>query len=128
MPYPRPTVAQLMQQQSVDLSAQLRIPVQQVRRSNAGIIAKVQAGGLHGLHGHLEYNLKQGFEDTADAEYLIRKGDIRGIRRKLKTVATGSRLINGTNGAAVEAGALLQRSDGQQYKVTTGAVIASGTA
>ncbi|WP_432473344.1 baseplate J/gp47 family protein [Amphritea sp. HPY] len=128
MPYDRPTVAELMEQQTVDLSSMLKVPKSQVAWSNAGVLAKVQAGGLHGLHGHLSYIIDQSFEDTAEAEFLKRRADVRGIPAKAETKASGNRVIAGTDGAAVVANTLLQRVDGVQFTVTTGATIVAGAA
>jgi len=128
MAYQRPTVAQLMEQQSVDLSAQLNIAQSQIARSNAGVIAKVQAGGLHGLYGYLGYLINQQFEDTADDEYLARRASIRGIPKKLATKASGQRVVTGSVGGEIPAGAVLQRADGMRYIVQTGVVMGEESA
>jgi uncharacterized phage protein gp47/JayE len=128
MAYNRPTIIQLMKQQSVDLSAQLNIPVAQVSRSNAGVIAKVQAGGLHGVYGYLSYLIEQQFEDTADENYFSRRASIRGIPKKLATKAGGTAQVNGFEGAAISAGTVLQRSDNERYVVSIGATIEQGSA
>ncbi len=128
MPYKRPTVVELMRQQSVDLSAQLGIAQSQVSRSNVGVMAKVQAGGLHGLYGYLAQVLDQQFEDTADAEHLIRRANIRGINQKLATKASGQRTITGIDGAGVDTGTVLQRTDGERFVVTSASIIAGGVA
>lgn len=128
MAYDRPTVGELSDQQVVDLSSRLGVQQEQVKRSNAGVLAKVQAGGLHGLHGHLSYIVDQAFEDTADIEYLRRRGNARGIFEKSATKAAGARVVSGVDGSAVAVGEVLQRADGQQFEVSTGATIESGTA
>jgi uncharacterized phage protein gp47/JayE len=128
MSYNRPTIIQLMKQQSVDLSAQLNIPVAQVARSNAGVIAKVQAGGLHGIYGYLSYLIEQQFEDTADENYFARRASIRGIPKKLATKASGAAQVSGSDGAVITAGTILQRSDNERYIVSVGATITQGIA
>lgn len=128
MPYPRQTVAELIAQQEVDLSSRLGVPQDQVRHSNEGVIATVQAGGLHSLHGHLQWIVGQAFEDTAEYDYLRRRGEARDIYRKPSEAAKGSRVILGVEGSPVDTGVLLQRADGQQFTVTTGATISGGEA
>ncbi len=128
MPYKRPTVAELMHQQSVDLSAQLGIAQSQISRSNAGVMAKVQAGGLHGLYGYLAHIIDQQFEDTADAAHLQRRANIRGIKKKLSTKAAGRRIVTGNDGVSVDAGIVLQRADGERFIVTSAAIIEAGSA
>jgi uncharacterized phage protein gp47/JayE len=128
MAYKRPTVAELAHQQSVDLSAQLKIPQSQVARSNAGVIGNVQAGGLHGLYGYLGYLINQQFEDSADEEYFTRRANIRKIPKKTATKATGTRLITGVDSAEIPQGTLLQRTDGERFVVTVGTFVNGGKA
>lgn len=128
MPYDRPTITELMDGQVVEFSSRLNIPKEQVRRSNVGVSAKVQAGGLHGLHGHLQHVIDQNFADSAEIDFLLRHGEPRDIFRKEATKASGSREIRGNDGAAVSAGEILQRADGLQFEVITGATIVAGVA
>ncbi len=128
MPFSRPSIGDLIQQQTVEMSTQLNIAREQVEHSNASVIAKVQAGAVHGLHGHLAFLIDQNFEDTASIDYLRRRGAIRGIFEKKATKATGQCVVNGIDGSSIISGTLLQRASGQQFVVTTGAVITNGTA
>ncbi len=128
MPFSRPSIGDLIQQQTVEISTQLNIAREQVEHSNASVIAKTQAGAVHGLHGHLAFLIDQNFEDTATIEYLRRRGAIRGIFEKAATKATGQCTVTGLDGSAVIAGTLLQSISGERFVVTIGAVILNGTA
>jgi len=128
MPFTRPTISELITQQSTELSMRFSISLAEARRSNAGVFAAVQAGGLHGVYGYLDYIAKQPFEDTADNAHLERRASIRGIARKQAQPAKGTRQLTGIDGTEVPAGSLLQRSDGIQFESTTTAIISGGSA
>lgn len=93
----------------------------------ADVLAKVWAGSVHMLHGHLDFLSKQLFADTAIAEFLLRIASLYGIVQAAATFAAGPVTATGTNGSVIITGTLLV-VDGIEYRVTADATIASGTA
>lgn len=91
-------------------------------------IAKALAGVAHGLHGHLQYNVDQVFDDSADDANLLRRASEMGITRIAASRASGTATITGNDGATVAAETLLQTDDETLYRVTEIATVAAGTA
>lgn len=91
-------------------------------------LAQAVAGVAHGLHGHLQYNVDQIFDDTADDENLLRRAAEVSILRIQATRASGTATITGTEAAIIPAETLLQDDDQTIYRVTEQAVIAAGIA
>lgn len=91
-------------------------------------ISQAIAGAAHGLHGHLIYNAKQLFDNSADEENLLRRAAEMGIYRIGAFRASGTATITGNEGATVPAEALLQTDNQQIYRVTSAAIITNGTA
>lgn len=126
--FARPTLQQLIDRIAADIEARLPGADARTRRSNLAVLARTQAGAVHGLYGYLDFLSRQVMPDTAEAEILDRHASLRGITRTPSTAATGNITLTGTNGIVVPAGTELQRSDGALYKTTADATIASGTA
>lgn len=131
MPWIRPTLAELVARIEADLAARLLDGMTPARRSSLGVLARVQAGAVHLLHGFLEWASRQLLPDTAEAEYLERHAAIHGLLRKGAVAAIGPVTFAGTVGATIPAGTELQRADGQLYTlqadVTFTATTATGT-
>lgn len=128
MPISRPTLQELIERSRADIEA--RIPGADAHRGNSvlGSLARVHAGGMHGLYGFLVWIAKQIIPDTADAEYLERWASLWGVARLQPVAATGNLTITGTNGISVPAGTEFQTSDGIPYTVNAEVTVASGTA
>jgi uncharacterized phage protein gp47/JayE len=94
----------------------------------ADVLGTVVAGGVHMLHGHLDWLGKQLFADTSERELLLRQASLYGITPTPATYATGTATATGTNGTIIPEDALLQGANGESYRVTADATIASGTA
>lgn len=126
--FTRPTLQQLIDRIAADIEARLPGADARTRRSNLAVLARTQAGAIHGLYGYLDFLSRQVMPDTAEAEILDRHASLRGVTRTPSTAATGNITLTGTNGIVVPTGTELQRSDGAKYKTTADATIASGTA
>jgi uncharacterized phage protein gp47/JayE len=88
--------------------------------NNAGPTAKVIAGQTHELFGFADYIFKQRFALTADGENLDLHGEELGIARRPAAPALGAATFTATEALTVDAGAILTRSDGREYRVVTG--------
>ena len=91
-------------------------------------LADIEAGGIHGLYGYLDFLAKQLFPDTAESEYLRRWARIWRVTPAEATAATGEVTFAGNNGVAIPQGTRLQASDGAEYRTDEAVSIASGTA
>lgn len=91
-------------------------------------LAQAVAGASHGLHGHLQYNVDQLFDDTCDDDNLLRRAAEMGIYRTHAFRASGAATITGNNGATVLVDTLLQTDDEVMYRVTQAATIVDGQA
>lgn len=128
MAFVRPTLSELVDRVQADFLSRLSLVAPIVRRGMVYVIARVLAGAAHMLHGHLEYLSKQIFPDLSDEEYLIRQAALFGITKTPATYANGNVVVTGTNGTSIPVDTVLVRSDGSEYLVDSGVVIATLTA
>jgi len=118
MPFARPTLSELIDRVTTDISGRVTgVQSAVLRRSLLGILARSEAGAVHMLYGFLEWAARQAIIDTAEKEYLERWAAIWKVFRKAADYATGAALLTGTVGSVVPAGTILQRQDGVQYRV-----------
>lgn len=123
MPYDTPTLPSLIGQAQSEL-----VDVDGLRHSDAQVTARVQAGGLYGLYGYLNWIFAQMLPDTCDEAMLLRYGDLRPIApRNAAVAAAGGVIGGGIAGSVLDAGTLLQRSDGAEYRVTTDVTLTDST-
>lgn len=127
MPYNRPTLTDLIDQSETDIEARLPGADARMRRSNLNVLARVLAGGEHGLYGFIDWASKQMLPDTAEAEFLDRHSNVWGISRIPASFASGNVTFSGTNGTTIPAGTKLKRSNGTIYTMPSEALIGSGT-
>jgi uncharacterized phage protein gp47/JayE len=128
VPFARPNLAELTARIRGDLRGRLEIDGSLVRRAMADVLGAVWAGAVHTLYGFLDFLAKQLFGDTAERDELLRKAALYGIFPTAAEFATGNVIATGTNGTAILAGEILRLDAVTSYRVTTGQVIASGTA
>lgn len=88
MPFQRPELKTIIERMTSD--AKSRIPIPQIRKSNANVLSRTLAGAIHGVYGYVDYLAKQLFIDTAETEYLDRWAAIWDVRRKLAVKAAGT--------------------------------------
>lgn len=129
MPFARPPLPTLIERSMSAIDSRLPGADARLRRSNLNVLAFVNAGGCHGLHGHIGWVADQVLPDTAEKEFLERHARIWIPPGRLPAApATGSATATGTTGTIVPAGTVFVRSDGQRYATTTEATLAAGTA
>lgn len=128
MPFARPTLNELINRVTTDISGRVTgVESAVLRRSLLGILARSEAGAVHMLYGFLEWAARQAIIDTAEKEYLERWAAIWKIFRKPADYASGIVRLSGTAGATVPAGTILQRQDAVQYRVLFDAVFTGVT-
>lgn len=128
MPFARPTLPELIDRVTTDISGRVTgVQSAVLRRSLLGIISRSEAGAVHMLYGFLEWAAKQAIIDTAEKEYLERWAAIWKVFRKAADYSTGAVLLTGVPGSIVQAGTILQRQDGVQYRVLADAAFAGTT-
>lgn len=116
MPFNTPTLPELISQERSALAGSSAL-----QRSDAEVLARVFAAASYGRYGHQQYIADQILPDTADEDTLRRMARARLKRDRLPAVAAdGAVLFTGAANAPIDAGVLLQRDDGVQFKVATG--------
>ena len=128
MPLLRPTLTALIDATASEVETRLPGILARVRRSLAGVFARVVAGGLWGLYGYAEDLDRQKWPDLCDGAYLDWHGGRWGVTRKPANAAGGTVRFTGVNGTNIPAGAVVQRADGVQYATTAPGAIAAGEA
>ncbi|MCD5980521.1 baseplate J/gp47 family protein [Pseudomonas quasicaspiana] len=114
MPFDTPTLPALIARAQGDLSGSSAL-----LRSDAEVLARVLGAGAYGRYGHQSYIAQQILPDTADEETLRRMARARLKRDQLPAVAAqGPVGFIGSAGRVLDAGTLLQREDGQRFRVT----------
>lgn len=128
MPFARPTIAELIDRAAADIEAGLPGTDARLRRSNLAVIARMHAGGTHGLYGYLDWLAKQLLVDQAETIFLDRHAGIWGVLRVPAAFSAGPINVTGTSGVVVPSGTQLQRSDGAAFVSTADATLAAGVA
>jgi uncharacterized phage protein gp47/JayE len=120
MAFTRPTLPEIVDRVQQDFVSRLELVGAVLRRSVVHVLSRVVAGAAHMLHGHLDYLGRQLLPDTSEGDYLVRQAAVFGVTRKPADFAEGDVTVTGSG--TVDAGAILQRSDGVEYEVTDGAM------
>lgn len=128
MPFSRPTLAALITRVTGDIRGRLEIAGALLRRAMADVLAKVWAGAVHMLHGHLAWAAEQLFADTSEREYLVREASMYDITPTPATFFQGIALATGVDGSVITENTVLVRQDGATYTVNADATIAGGQA
>lgn len=129
MPFARPGLPTLIDRALADVESKLPGADARLRRSNLNVLARVHAGGTHGLYGYLDWIAKQILPDKADDEILERHASIwLPAGRVPAAYAVGQITVTGTDGAVVPIDSIYKRSDGARYATEAEAIITGGTA
>lgn len=128
MPFTRPSLSELITRVRGDLRGRLEIVGPLLRRAMVNVLGAVWGGAVHELYGHQDWLSRQLFVDTAEREALLRRAALYGITPTPATFASGNVTATGTNGSSILAETILRIDASTSYRVTTGQVIASGTA
>jgi uncharacterized phage protein gp47/JayE len=123
MTFARPELTELITRAQADIESRLPGADAGLRRSLLNVLARMHAGAVHGLYGHLDWIARQIIPDTADAEHLERWASIFAIGRLAATYAAGNVTLTGSG--TVPAGAVLVRADGAEYTADAETTIAT---
>lgn len=113
MPFNTPSLPALITRAQGDLAGSSAL-----LRSDAEVLARVNGAASYGRYGHQAYIAEQILPDTADEDTLRRMARARLKRDQLPAVAAqGPVGFIGSAGRVLDAGTLLRRDDGQQFRV-----------
>lgn len=128
MPFDRPELAELTEQQRASIKSRLSLTSAVLRRSAADIFALVQAGGLHEVYGSLDRLALQLFVDTCDRDQLIRIASFYGLSPDPATFASGFVTATGVDPTLIPEGtAFIYQANGARYLSTADATMSGGT-
>ena len=116
MPFDRPTLAEIDENQRADIVSRLPGTDPLLRRSYIGALARSMAGGLHELYGFQQWIADQAFPDTAEAAELLRWASIWGLTPVPPARAEGAILVEGTDGTVVPANTLWRSGADVDYQ------------
>jgi uncharacterized phage protein gp47/JayE len=119
MPFPRPTLTQLVNQDAADFSTNLPGADALLRFSVVGVFGRVIAGLVNLFFGYLDYIAKQSTPFTAIGEALAGWGGLKAIVLEDAAKATGTLTFTGAEDRPLAAGVPVIRGDNVAY-VTTG--------
>jgi uncharacterized phage protein gp47/JayE len=132
LPFPRPTLTQLMTQviQQIN-SAQItdqngNVLVMLLQRAVLRILANVFAGLSYEHYGYLDYIALQAVPVTATGEFLDAWAALKAIFRQAATATQGTATFVCTNNSGVPAGLSIVRSDGTTFTTTAAALPSDG--
>ncbi|WP_328184614.1 baseplate J/gp47 family protein [Marinobacter sp. OP 3.4] len=128
MPFERPSLSDLQERIRADIRARLPGAQPELRRSLLGVLADIEAGGIHGLYGYLDFLSKQLFPDTAESEYLQRWARIWRVPAVDPTAAKGDVTFAGNECRDITKGTRLQAKSGAEYLTDEAVTIVGGTA
>lgn len=94
--------------------------------SDYAMRAAAVGAAIEGNYQHQQWIVRQIFPDTADSEYLEHHCSLRGLTRKLATVAAGTITFSGTPGSAVLIGTEAKTAGGIAYLTTASGTIGGG--
>lgn len=115
MSWNRESLNVIYERMKADAEARVTGGVRIPRFSLMGVILIVVAGAIHLVYGFLAWLSRQLFLDTAEAEFLDRKGREFGLPRKAATYSEGAIQFLGVPGSVILAGTDVQNSDGIIY-------------
>jgi uncharacterized phage protein gp47/JayE len=125
MPYTVPTYSQIRDrylQAIVNLQPAAAIGPDSDHFVRASGIAAV----LEALYAHQAWGFRQAFPDLADADFMEKMANQRGLTRKAAVQAGGTVRVSGTVGAAVAAGLQVFTAQGVYFEITASGVIGGG--
>jgi len=97
MAWDRPSLEKLIRRAESDIETKLPTVDAFLRRSVENVLAKIQAGAAHSLHGHLQWLSRQLLVDQAEVSFLERHASKYGsaYTRDEATFAEPHRLAEG---------------------------------
>lgn len=88
--------------------------------------ASAIAAVMEGFYSHQVWVLRQALPDTADADYMEKMANLRGLARKPAAAASGVVRFGGTAGTAVALGTQVANAQGVLFQTLAAAVIGVG--
>lgn len=88
--------------------------------------ASAIAAVLEGVYAHQAWVLRQAFPDLADADFLEKMANQRGIRRRAPVGAAGTVRFTGSEGINIPVGQQVFTAAGNYYTVTEALLIGAG--
>ncbi|XZG71735.1 baseplate J/gp47 family protein [Chitinibacteraceae bacterium HSL-7] len=120
-----PNFEELVASISADMLS--RLDGETLRRSDAHVLASVQAAVASGLYQYLDWIALQILPDTCDDDRLVASPVMnRGLAPKAAAAATGAVTVTGMAGAVLPAGTVFQRVDGAQFAVAADVTLPIG--
>ncbi|MDR6739575.1 putative phage protein gp47/JayE [Herbaspirillum sp. 1173] len=126
MAFERPTLKELVARALADINGRLTGAEARLSVATLNVLAVVQSGAVDGLHGHLDWLADQLMIDRCDEDHLARYASIWKVPRKGSTPSAGFASVNAFAALTVDAGTLIQRQDGVQYKTSASTNLAIG--
>lgn len=128
MPWQTRTPEQHFSDTIRDINAEMPGADAALARNNLHPVAKVVAGGSHSLDLRMAWTADQKFILTCADEFLDRHGaEMKpAVPRKAAAAATGPVTMTAASAVTLATGAILSRSDGEQFRVDAGVVAGSG--
>ncbi|WP_075259034.1 baseplate J/gp47 family protein [Herbaspirillum camelliae] len=126
MAFDRPTLKELVSRALADINGRLTGAEARLSVATLNVLAVVQSGAVDGLHGHLDWLADQLMIDRCDEDHLARYASIWKVPRKGAGPSAGFASVNAFSALTVDAGTLIQRQDGVQYKTTASTNLAVG--
>lgn len=123
MPFAIPTLRDLVERARLSFRAHLPGTDAWLWPNNIGPSAKVMAGLTSEVFGFADYIARQRLPLTAEKEHLDDHGKMYGLARRIATPARGQVRFIATTALTVEDGAIVERSDGVQYRIPSGGSI-----
>jgi uncharacterized phage protein gp47/JayE len=128
MSFERPTLNDLVTRIQADFVSRLDLVGAMLRRAMVAVFARVYAGAVHMLHGHLEYLGRQLFPDVSEIEFLERQASLFGLSRNAPDFGHYEVEATGTNGSVIPAGTRFNSSAGYEYESDAEVTISGGVA
>ncbi|SMF94363.1 Uncharacterized phage protein gp47/JayE [Methylomagnum ishizawai] len=128
MPWSRPSLPDLLARCRGFMASRLQGADPALRRSSNRVLADLNAGASHEMHGHLAWVGRQILAITADPDWLDYHGREWIGPRTPASQAQGGVRITGTDGGVAPAGTVWRRADGATYTQDADATIAGGIA
>lgn len=127
MPFDRPTLIQLAERIQGDIDGRLPGTDPRLREGLLRVVARMEAGVVHGLYGSLDWLAINLLPNTKDETILALWAEVYGVPRLAATAAGGPVALTGDVGAVVPAGTALQSGDGVLYQLDADVTLGDGT-
>jgi uncharacterized phage protein gp47/JayE len=126
LPYPRPTLTQLIGQAASDIASNLPGADGLLRFSNLGVLGRALAGLINGLWGYVDWIAAQATPFRATGEYLEAWAALKGVVREPATAAQFAAAFTGVNGTVLPAGTPAVRGDGAAFTTNADGTVSGG--